>query len=263
MGRITLRQIVNIIALLLTVAFNTFSQLPSSNFGVGTNAEIANRYPDLYYFPANTAFSIWGVLYLLLFAFVIYQALPAQRDNPQIERVGWLFVVSCIFNVAWITCFQYEQFALSMVMMLGLLATLITLYLRLGIGRTTVALRDKLLVHVPFSAYLGWITAATVTNAAYVLQNAEWDGFGIAPEYWAAILLVITGVLGLIMLIRNRDIAYALVIAWATFWIYSRHSNVQIVAIFALGVAVLMLIALVVQLLSNRPSGPMPLPSAA
>jgi hypothetical protein len=263
MGRITLRQIVNVIALLLTVGFNTFSQLPTSNFGVGTNAEIANRYPDLYYFPANAAFSIWGLLYLGLFVFGIYQALPAQRDNPHVERIGWLFVLSCIFNVAWISCFQYEQFALSMVMMLGLLGTLITIYLRLGIGHTAVTLRDKLLVHVPFSAYLGWITAATVTNAAYVLRNAGWDGFGLAPEYWTAIMLVITGVLGLVMVLRNRDIAYALVIAWATFWIYSRHSNVQIVAIFALGVALVMVIALVLRLVSNRPSGPMPLPSAA
>jgi translocator protein len=263
MGRITFRQIANIVAFLVTVAFNTLSQLPSINFGVGTNAEIANRYPDLYYFPANSAFSIWGFIYLALFAFVVYQALPAQRDNPHIERIGWLFVLTCAFNVAWIACFQYEQFALSMVMMLGLLGTLIAIYLRLDIGRSTVALRDKLLVHVPFSTYLGWITAATVTNAAYILRDAGWDGFGLAPEFWAAAMLVITGILGLVMVIRHRDIAYALVIAWATFWIYSRHSNVQIVAIFALGVAIMMIIALVLRLTINRPSGPMPLPSAA
>jgi benzodiazapine receptor len=263
MNRTTLRQIVTIFAYFTTLAFNTLTQLPTSNFGVGNNAEIANRYPDLYYFPANRAFSIWGLIYIALFAFVVYQALPSQKNNPHIERVGWLFIVTCFFNCAWITCFQYEQFALSMVMMLGLLATLITIYLRLGIGKTAVELRDKLLVHVPFSIYLGWITAATVTNAAYLLRDAGWDGFGIAPEVWAVIMLVITGVLGLAMIVRNRDIAYALVIAWATFWIYSRHSDVQLVAISALGVAVVMIIALVLRLTINRPSNPMPLPSAA
>lgn len=263
MGRIPARRIINLIAFLITVAFNTLSQIPSLGFGAGTNAEIANRYPELLYFPANTAFSIWGVIYLLLFGFAIYQILPAQRDNPHIERLGWLFVVTCIFNIGWIASFQYEQFVLSMIMMLGLLATLIAIYLRLGIGRIALDLRDKLLVHVPFSIYLGWITAATVTNAAYVLRDAGWDGFGIAPEIWTAIMLVITGVLGLIMIFRNRDIAYALVIAWATFWIYSRHSEVQTVALFAIGVAIAMVIALVLRLIINRPSDPMPLTSAA
>jgi hypothetical protein len=53
------------------------------------------------------------------------------------------------------------------------------------------------------------------------------------------------------------------VIAWATFWIYSHHSSIQIVVICALGVAIAMIIALVVKLTTNHPTGPMPPPSAA
>ncbi|HEX2621524.1 MAG TPA: tryptophan-rich sensory protein, partial [Phototrophicaceae bacterium] len=221
------------------------------------SAQIANRYPDLYYFPANNAFSIWGIIYTFLIAFTIYQALPSQRNNPHLERLSWLFVASGIFNIAWLFSFQYEQFPLSMVMMLLLLGTLITIYRRLGIGRVSISLRDQWLIHVPFSLYLGWITAATVTNASFVLRNASWDGFGIAPEIWAVIMLTITGILGLAMLVRHHDIAYALVITWATYWIASRHSSIQPVAFAALAVAGLMIVASLVVTFLRRPSDPL------
>lgn len=257
MNRDLFRQIANIVTLVVTLIVNYLSQVPPPNgIGVATSAEIANRYPDLYYFPANNAFSIWGIIYTALIAFTVYQALPSQRTNPHLQRLGWLFVATGVFNVAWLFSFQYEQFPLSMVMMLLLLGTLITIYLRLGIGRIDIQPRDKLLIHVPFSIYIGWITAATVTNASYVLRNAGWDGFGIAPEIWAVIMLVVTGILGLTLLLRHRDIAYALVIAWATYWIGVRHSDVQPVAIAAFGVAALMVISMVAMLVINRPTAP-------
>lgn len=252
MNRDILRQFINVVTLVGTVIFNTVSQIPSFGFGVGSNAEIANRYPDLYYFPANAAFSIWGIIYSFLIAFTIYQALPSQRENPHLRRIGYLFAVTGIANVLWITCFQYEQFALSMVMMLILLVALIVIYLRLGIGRTSVSRLDKWLIHVPFSIYLGWITAATVANASYVLRDLNWDGFGIAPQTWAVIMLAITGVIGLVMIVRHHDIAYALVIAWATFWIASRHASVQTVALAAGTVAVIMVVGLIVNFVLNR-----------
>jgi hypothetical protein len=257
MQRDMLRQFANIFILIFTLVINFLSQIEPVVYGVATSADIANRYPDLYYFPANNAFSIWGIIYSFLIAFTVYQALPSQRENPMLRRLGYLFVVSGIFNVAWLTAFQFEQFALSMVMMLLLLGTLITIYLRLGIGHVAVSTREKWLVHVPFSLYLGWITAATVTNASYVLRNANWNGFGIAPEVWAAIMLVITGVLGLAMAVRHRDIAYVLVVAWATFWIASRHSAVQPVAITALGVAGLMIVLAAITLFNNIRQTPM------
>ncbi|MBC8170596.1 MAG: tryptophan-rich sensory protein [Anaerolineae bacterium] len=258
MNRDILRQVANVITLVVTLIINFLSQLPPPNgIGVATSAEIANRYPDLYYFPANSAFSIWGIIYTALIAFVVYQALPAQRTNPHLQRLGWLFVVTGIFNTAWLFSFQYEQFALSMIMMFILLGTLITIYLRLGIGRIAVSPRDKLLIHVPFSLYLGWITAATVTNASYLLRNTNWDGFGIAPEIWAVVMLAITGVLGLAMIVRHRDIAYALVIAWATYWIATRHSGVQPVAFAALTVAGLMIVSIIATVvINNRPTAP-------
>jgi benzodiazapine receptor len=221
------RQIANFIALLGVLAVNFLAEAIPLN-GL-TSAQIANRYPDLLYFPANYAFSIWSVIYTFLIAFGIYQALPAQRENPVLRRIGWLFVASCIFNAAWLISFHYLQFAFSMIMMVALLITLIAIYLRLGIGVEAVSRATKWLIHVPFSLYLGWITAATITNAAYVLNDAGWSGFGIDAQTWALIMLAITGLLAGYIVFTRRDIAYGLVIVWAVTSIAVRHADIAAV----------------------------------
>jgi benzodiazapine receptor len=221
------RQIANFIALIGVLAVNFLAEAIPLN-GL-TSAQIANRYPDLLYFPANYAFSIWSVIYTFLIAFGIYQALPAQRENSALRRIGWLFVASCIFNAAWLISFHYLQFAFSMIMMVALLITLVTIYLRLGIGVEAVSRATKWLIHVPFSLYLGWITAATITNAAYVLTDAGWSGFGIDAQTWALLMLAITGLLAGYIVYTRRDIAYGLVIVWAVTSIAVRHADIAAV----------------------------------
>lgn len=230
------RQIVNFVALLGVIAVNFLAEAIPLN-GL-TSAQIANRYPDLLYFPANYAFSIWSVIYTFLIAFGIYQALPSQRENPYVERIGWLFVASCIFNASWLISFHYLQFGLSMIMMIALLVTLILIYRRLGVGVEPVSRATKWLIHVPFSLYLGWITAATITNAAYVLTDAGWGGFGIEAQTWALIMLAITGVLAGYIVYTRRDIAYGLVIVWAVTSIAVRHADIATVNLAAIIVSV-------------------------
>ena len=81
-------------------------------------------------------FSIWGLIYIGLLAYTIYQALPSQRANPRLRRTGWLVALSSLANGAWIFFWHYGYYALTLVVMLILLAALIMIYLRLDIGRT-------------------------------------------------------------------------------------------------------------------------------
>lgn len=213
----------NIAFFIGTLVINFLAQTPTLN-GI-TTADVANRYPNSLYFPANSAFSIWGIIYSFIIAYLIYQALPAQRNNAQLNKIGWLFVATNVFNALWLLAFQYFQFVLSMVFMLGLLASLLAIYVRLDIGGAPVSRRDKWLVHVPFSIYLGWITAATIANATYVLTDLGWNGFGLGNEVWAVIMLTVTGIVAGFMVLSRRDIAYGLVIVWAVGWIAARYWN--------------------------------------
>jgi hypothetical protein len=246
---------INIVAFVATLVINYLSQTPLLN-GV-TTAEIANRFPDSLYFPANQAFSIWGLIYSFLLAYLINQAIPSQRNNPLLKRIGWLFVVTNVFNAAWVLAFQFSFFPLSVVFMLALLGTLLTIYVRLDIGGAPVSLRDKWLVHIPFSIYLGWITAATIANITYVLTDLGWDGFGLGNETWAVIMLVVTGLVGAFVVWTRRDIAYGLVIVWAVGWIAGRYNGTefQLTTTTALVVAAVIAVLVIVRFIMSLRGG--------
>ena len=136
------------------------------------------------------------MIYIGLIAYTIYQALPSQRETPVCVLLagGWRSVGSQMhLDLFW----HYKQFPLTLVAMLVLLATLIVIYLRLGIGRTTITSGEKRAAHLPFSIYLGWITVATVANVSDVLYFLKWDRLGIAPEIWMSIVLAAVLVIAL------------------------------------------------------------------
>jgi benzodiazapine receptor len=244
-----LKQILNVVALIAMLVVNYLAGSVGIN---GLNSgEVSDAVPSLFT-PAGYVFAIWGLIYLGLTAFTVYQALPAQRDRPLIEQIGYWFVISSLLNIAWLFLWHYLQFPLSLLAMLCLLGSLIAIYLRLDIGRGNVSRQDKLLVHVPFSVYLGWISVATIANASIVLYKLGWNGFGIAPEVWTVLMVVIAAILGIAMIVLRSDIAFALVIVWALVGIAVARAGMQAIVIAAGLSALAVVIAIVWKLVRNR-----------
>ncbi len=236
MNRDTLRQILVIVALVAMIVVNGLANaLPLNGLNTG---EISDRF-DVYFVPAGYVFSIWGLIYLALALFAVYQALPAQRENPRLRRIGYLFVLSCAANIAWIFLWHNLQFPLTLVAMLLLLGWLIAIYLHLGTGRSHASAAETWCVRVPFSIYLGWITVATVANVTSLLDFLQWGGWGIAPQAWAAIMLVAATVITAAVALTRGDIAYVLVIIWAFVGIALKHAATATVAITAWAMAAL------------------------
>jgi hypothetical protein len=222
----TLRQLAVIVSVAVTLVVNILANtLPINGQNTG---EISDRF-QVYFVPAGYVFSIWGVIYLGLIALAVYQALPSGRANPRLRAAGWWIALSGLANVAWIILWHYEQFSLSLVVMLALLACLIIAYLRLEIGRTRVTPGERWAVHLPVSIYLGWITVATVANATALLDYLGWDGFGIAPEVWMWIVLAAVALIATLMNFTRRDVAFTLVILWALAGIAVKHAGVPAV----------------------------------
>ena len=208
----TLRQITVIVTILITLVVNGLANaLPLNGQNTG---QISDRF-QVYFVPAGYVFSIWGLVYLGLIAFAIFQALPTQRQNPRLRATGWWISLGGLANSIWIFLWHFNQFPLTLIAMLVLLTTLIMTYLRLGMGQTVVKPAETWAARVPFSIYLGWITVATVANATDVLDYLKWNRFGLSPEIWMGIML--TAVLAIAVLVNftRRDIAYTLVILWA------------------------------------------------
>lgn len=247
MNRDTLRQSLVLIAAIGTIIFNILANaLPLNGLNTG---EISDRF-QIFFVPAGYVFSIWGLIYLGLIAYGIYQALPAQRENPRLRNIGYLFILSCLANVAWLFLWHYEVFEFTLIAMLVLLVSLIAIYLRLDIGRAEVSTGERWTVHVPFSIYLGWITVATIANTTQLLYYLDWSGWGIAPEIWAVIILAAGVIISAIMSLTRTDIAYSLVLVWAYIGIAQKQSDTSLVATSALiatGLILLILIIVVIR----------------
>ncbi len=249
MNKDTLRQLIVILAVVAVIAINIFANtLPLNGLNTG---EISDRF-DIYFVPAGYVFSIWSLIYLGLIAFAIFQALPAQKENPRLRSVGYIFVFNCLANITWLFLWHYEVFLFTLVAMLALLLSLIAIYLRLDIGRVKVSAGEKWSVHIPFSIYLGWITVATIANATQLLYYLGWNGWGISPEIWAVIMLAAGVVISAVMSLTRADIVYAMVLVWAYAGIAVEHANTPIVAASAWVGAGLILVILVVAVISKN-----------
>ena len=237
----TLRQILVIAATIVTVVINFLSAfLPLNGQDPG---DISDMF-EVFFVPAGYVFSIWGIIYLGLLAYTVYQALPAQRDSALLNRVGWLYIGTCAANSIWLFMWHYLVFSASIVFMVALLVLLILIYLALGTGRTKVGAAMRWCVRVPFSIYLGWITVA---NATSLFNYWGWgNGLDTAAAIWAVIMLAVATVLAVLMSLRHGDIAYVAVIVWAFVGIAVKHSGNALVATAAYVLAAVAALSLIV-----------------
>ena len=249
MNRDVVRQWITMLTVVALIVMNVLANALPLN-GIST-AKISDSFKVLFV-PAGYVFAIWGLIYIGLLAYGIYQALPAQRENPRLRRAAAPFVVGSLANIAWLFFWHYGVFVLTVVAMLILLASLIMVYLRLGVNQVEVSKGERWLVHMPFSIYLGWISVATIANITDLLWYLGWNGFGLAPEIWAVIMLAVAVVLAFLMALRRGDVAYLLVLAWAFAGIAVKQAGTPVVSTAAWIATGLVLVAVVLALVRKR-----------
>ena len=244
------RQIIVVLSVIATIVVNILANtLPINGLNTG---EISDRF-QVYFVPAGYIFSIWGLIYIALIAYAVYQILPSQQENPRLKQTGYLVTASGFANIAWIFLWHYEQFPLTLIAMLALLGLLIATYLQLGIGKSSATPLETWAVRIPFSIYLGWITVATVANITDVLYFLKWDGFGIAPQSWMFIVLTAVIVIAGLVSLTRSDVAYNLVVLWALVGIAVKHSATVAVSTASGVAAVLVAGVLVYGIFRRKP----------
>ncbi len=222
MIRSDIRAYINIGALVVTLLVNFLSNaIPINNM---TQEDLSALNPVLIT-PAGYVFSIWGLIYLSLIAFTIYQALPRYRESPAVKAVGILFALSCLFNILWIFLWHYQQVGWSFIVILLFLATLVIIYLRLGAVTAERNIYDRILVKFPFSLYLGWLSAATIVNLNVWLYNIGWLGVGAGGVFFTILMLIIAALLAVAVFYLRQDYIYSAVFVWALIGIGVRHGT--------------------------------------
>jgi len=235
-------RILLIVTLILTLVANFLANaLPLNGL---TTGEISDAYPILFV-PAGYVFSIWGVIYLGLFAFTVYSVTKKGLADPRVDAVAGWVVASNLFNFVWIFLWHYEQFPLTLIAMGRLLISLLATYVKLRVGLEKRSWQGKLLVDTPFSIYLGWVTVAVVANVSQVLYVLGWRGAPLTEPLWTVILLGVAGLLGILMIFLRKEAAYPAVLVWAFIGIWVKQSEMPMVAMTALvGAIVLGVLAL-------------------
>ncbi|MBC6491207.1 TspO/MBR family protein [Flavihumibacter stibioxidans] len=248
------------IAMLAVIAINAMAVLlPLNNMSTGA---ISDLYPNLFV-PAGFTFSIWSLIYILLLMFNIYQVLiasgkvlnplaPAGRGSSEIQMsVLRLFLLTCILNISWIFLWHYLQIRLSVIIMLLFLVSLIALHRKL-LALKNISAGQQLFIRLPVSVYLGWISVATIANITAWLVSESWSGWGIQPETWSSGMIITATLLGVLALIKWRDLAYTGVISWALYGIYSKQHDHALVAKTATAGMVILLAGIVFTFLKKR-----------
>lgn len=208
---------------LLMIAVNALANIIPIN-GM-TTGQVSDSYPNLFA-PAAFTFAIWGVIYLLLTGYTLYQLGIVREDSWTADRhiqkkISIIFSVSSLANTAWVFSWHYKMIPLSMALMIVILICLIRIN-QITAGAGLIG-REYVFIRLPFSIYFGWITVATIANATVLLVSLGWRGFGLSEPVWAAAMIAVGFLIGALTMLKNKDKAYGLVLIWAFFGILMKH----------------------------------------
>lgn len=190
-----------------------------------TTGQVSDSYSNLFA-PAGYTFSIWGLIYVLLAFHVIYQLgffRSGERSEVKqlMQKIAVYFSVTSVANACWIVAWHYGHLAISIVLMVIMLVSLII------INRMTVkadlSFKEKFFIRLPFSIYFGWITIATIANITAFFVSIGWNGWGLSEQTWTVIILIVGTVIGILTLLKNWLASYGIVLVWAYIGIYNIH----------------------------------------
>lgn len=220
----TFLTIINLVVFFAVLGVNYLGS--SGFFNNMGQAAVSEKYKTLIT-PNGFAFSIWGVIYSLLLATLIY--FFVQRNDPAVSELirltSGLFIASSLFNMSWIVAFSYEKLGISTVFIFGMLLSMMVIIERIYVNRTAF---PSTLAGTAFTLYASWVFIATILNIALLLVQKEWGGFGLSESIWTIIILFVAIGFVLFYLSLYQNAVFPIALAWAFYGIYSSYSQGKI-----------------------------------
>lgn len=249
--------LLNLFSVVLVIAINYISQAIRIN--ETTIGEVSNKYFNLFT-PAGYAFAIWGLIFLALLAYGIFQvrrAFFSEKQSDFIEQTGYWFLVANLLNCSWVFAFSYGYTGLSVLIMLGILGSLIKIIFNTNMERWDAPIGIIAFVWWPICLYSGWISVATIANISAYLSKLGWEGGFLSESAWTIVMILIATALNLIIIKTRNMREFAAVGVWALFAIYIRHKDDMVtIAYTALIGSVVLFIAMAIHAYQNRKTNP-------
>ncbi|KQL58333.1 MULTISPECIES: tryptophan-rich sensory protein [Bacillaceae] len=222
-----------------------FAFMIVTNYMSATNVGTVANQDQALIQPAGFAFSIWGIIYFLLFIWIMRIFFVNRWSGEIYTRIGYWLPANFLLNSLWIIAFTQEWVFLSVIIIIGLLLTLIVIYFK--INRLDFRWYDRL----PFSIYLGWVSVATIVNVfTWFVQSNTTTFLGLSEVPWTIIMLLVGTLLAVMIAFAYRDIFYPLVFIWAYSAIVVENSMPSIIVVTVICIAIQL--ALVVFILLRK-----------
>jgi hypothetical protein len=220
--------LLNIAALVAVLILNYLSNaLPLNG---KTPGQLSDQYPNLFV-PAGLTFSIWGIIYTWLLAWSVWQVMALltpqtrTRIEPALQKIGLLFVSTCLYNIGWLLAWHWEQVLLSVLVMAMLFLRLLRLNVQSGAGIHASSDTEKWLMHAPFGLYWGWISIALIANVTALLVQLNWGRFGQSEGFWAIAMIVAGSLIATAVVWTRNHIFYGLAVVWALYGIWMKRTG--------------------------------------
>ncbi|MCF4100339.1 tryptophan-rich sensory protein [Gillisia sp. M10.2A] len=252
--------LVNMFSVLLIIIVSYYAQIIGINDN--TIGGLSKEYRNLFT-PASYAFAIWGIIYLALIIYVVFQIDRAffkdnTVDTSFILQTGPWFFLTNIANAAWVVAWLYEYTLLSVVLMFFMLVCLIKIILNTNMERWDASFKIIAFTWWPICIYAGWISVATVTNVAAYLVKIGWKGDFLSEETWTVLMIVVVVIINSLIIYKRNMREFAAVAVWGLFAIYIRHmNNSPAISYVALGGAGLIFSYIAYHGFVNRKSNPL------
>lgn len=189
-----------------------------------TTGEVSALYPNLFT-PAAYVFSIWGLIYVLLAGYVLYELGLFRKNNinhlPMRQAVAIYFAVSCIFNICWIIAWHYEMIAICLILIVLLMICILQIVQI--VRNQPMTKKDAFFLKLPFQVYLAWLTIAVIGNMTIYLVSLDWAGFRQIEPIYTILVLLIGLAIALMEVLKHDDAAFGLVYVWSYTGILVKH----------------------------------------
>jgi hypothetical protein len=161
-----IRAIVNLLLIAAVIFISYYSSIAGINGQ--TQASVSARFATDFT-PAPYAFSIWGIIFVMLIVIAIKDlrlAFGGKEEEPkQISFNTWLSL-ALVLTFVWVLVWSYLQIGWSLLVMAGIFVSLL------------LAIIDKQVrpvsANITLALYFGWISVALVANEAAWLSSIGW-----------------------------------------------------------------------------------------
>ena len=205
--------------------------------------------------PADYAFVIWTPIFVLALIYAVYQALPSNRENPLLRRIGWFSALAYFSNGVWEMLFPAREFVLSQIVFVGISTGAVVAFVLLQRGAGSGSRFDHWLVAPAFGLLAGWVTAAFFIAFVTVLVATGVLSGGIGEALFGALMLIVGGAVACVVILAGSTgpvqgyFAYGGAVLWALAGVVANQYQNSLITsstsiVCALLVAAILVIAL-------------------